>query len=447
MTLRTTSVESTRLAPAGDRASVRQTTSRGSGQTAIAWTALAFAALFQFFQLVPGPGGVDLSGYATALAAAAAVIAIPPSVASRRAKLSIEGRRREDALYTLLVWCLFLAWAAATTAMNRLDSRAVQHLSVYVLFVVGVSLASWTMSRDSAAWYLSMLGRLGILLSLVFLPATLIGGNASRAVYGPRSFALTALICLAAVVADPRTRTARRSIRRWTPYLIGAAIAASLSRTAAAVALLFLVIYFARRRPGRGALLRAVLALCVLSVLTVGAIRFIPAVHDRVLGGDRATVSGFRLNTEGRTVLWRIVEDQISTDPWLGHGTGAASDAIARAVPSLAQPHNDYLRILDDNGIIGLSIWALGFMLLAAGCLRRIRSAGPSDSGIHLAALLSLVAVALTMTTDNTIVYPFVMLPVAVLVGASLGQPVGRVRTIVDEPPPAMATLPNKSGR
>lgn len=446
MTLREIWVDGTRASPAGDRTIVRQR-SRPAGPTVIAWTALAFAALFQFFQLVPGPGGVDLSGYATAIAAAAAVIAIPPTLASRRRRLSLEGRQRQEIpTLTLLVWCLFLAWAAATVAMNRLDSRAVQHLSVYLLFVAGLSIAIWTTSHGAAEWYLGALARLGVLLSLVFLAAKLIGGEASRVVYGPRSFALTALICLAAAVAYPHA-TARHSLRRWTPYLIAVVIAASLSRTAAAVALLFLVVYFARARPGKGNLLRTTVALCILSALTVGAIHYVPAVHDRVFGGDRATVSGFRLNTEGRTVLWRVVENQISTDPWLGHGTGAASDAIARAVPSLTQPHNDYLRLLDDNGIIGLSIWCLGFALLFAGCLKRLRRAEGPESAVHLAALLSLLAVAISMTTDNTIVYPFVMLPVAVLVGASLAQPLGPSRKIVDEPGTDMSTPLNKSGR
>jgi hypothetical protein len=39
----------------------------------------------------------------------------------------------------------------------------------------------------------------------------------------------------------------------------------------------------------------------------------------------------------------------------------------------------------------------------------------------HLAALLALTGLLMACTTDNAIIYPFVVAPVAVLVGAGLG--------------------------
>ena len=40
---------------------------------------------------------------------------------------------------------------------------------------------------------------------------------------------------------------------------------------------------------------------------------------------------------------------------------------------------------------------------------------------LHLAAFLCLLSVAISMVTDNPLVYTFVMNPLAIVVGASLG--------------------------
>jgi len=50
----------------------------------------------------------------------------------------------------------------------------------------------------------------------------------------------------------------------------------------------------------------------------------------------------------------------------------------------------------------------------------RSASNGSPDVRLHLAAFLSVVAVVLTMITDNVMIYVFVMAPLGVLVGASL---------------------------
>ncbi|MNT90185.1 hypothetical protein D3C72_2310390 [compost metagenome] len=46
---------------------------------------------------------------------------------------------------------------------------------------------------------------------------------------------------------------------------------------------------------------------------------------------------------------------------------------------------------------------------------------GDPAAAIHLAAILALFGVAISMATDNPLVYVFVMAPFGILVGASLG--------------------------
>jgi hypothetical protein len=60
------------------------------------------------------------------------------------------------------------------------------------------------------------------------------------------------------------------------------------------------------------------------------------------------------------------------------------------------------------------------FVALLRNLLRSERRHDPSAT-THLTALLALTGLLIACITDNAIIYPFVMTPVGVLVGAGLG--------------------------
>jgi O-antigen ligase len=78
----------------------------------------------------------------------------------------------------------------------------------------------------------------------------------------------------------------------------------------------------------------------------------------RALVGDSAGANVYTI-TAGRNLIWPFVIDKISEAPWLGQGrlamvrTGLASFLATELDEGFSHPHNGYLELLFDNGIIG----------------------------------------------------------------------------------------------
>ena len=93
---------------------------------------------------------------------------------------------------------------------------------------------------------------------------------------------------------------------------------------------------------------------------------------------------------------------------------------------NLPHPHNDYIRFLYDFGIFGLG-WFLIFVATALVALWvRLRQAVRNESqlgiSLTLTGLQSLLGVLISMLTDNSGNYIFVMAPLGILIGAALAS-------------------------
>jgi O-antigen ligase len=230
--------------------------------------------------------------------------------------------------------------------------------------------------------------------------------------YGGRSFALGALIALAVLL--PRQSTGLPT--RVMPYLIAALAIGSLSRTASVICVAMLAAPAARQ--GRRRLLKSVaMSLGAVAALILLIDRY-PPFRDRFLQGDNGyAVGGVKLNTSGRVTLWRMVVADVR-DNWLaGNGPGSSVELISSHFAHISHPHNDYLRIYHDFGLVGLTLFTLGYAMLIA---RTARRAILLSSGVHSSALMGLIAISAAMLTDNVVIYGFVMVPLAVLVGLSM---------------------------
>ncbi len=108
----------------------------------------------------------------------------------------------------------------------------------------------------------------------------------------------------------------------------------------------------------------------------------------------------------------------------MGSGLGNAQEVTLRYSTNLiAQPHNDYLRLLVDQGVVGAVLLTVGLLVIARRSLRlAVRDA--QHRALHVAALSATLGLMGCMLTDNPMVYIFVMMPTAVILGASIG--VGR---------------------
>ena len=170
------------------------------------------------------------------------------------------------------------------------------------------------------------------------------------------------------------------------------------------------------------------------------AIAFIPSLHHRFFADDASMkVGGVAINASGRTKIWDVVLRSVGDDWFFGKGV-ASSQVLVRAAfnEHVGQPHNDYIRYYYDTGALGLALWgcfAIAFDTRTIANLRRSIRQNSTDYAFHLAALLGFSGVSFAMTTDNPVVYSYVMMPLGIVMGCSLGA--GRPETqFVPQPMP-----------
>lgn len=121
-----------------------------------------------------------------------------------------------------------------------------------------------------------------------------------------------------------------------------------------------------------------VLALAVVAVAPGVVERlfegFSPETHAvptrvRQMVGDNEGADAYTI-TAGRNLIWPFVIDKISERPWVGYGrlamvrTGLASFLATSLDEGFSHPHNAYLELLFDNGILGAIPVMLFFALV-----------------------------------------------------------------------------------
>jgi O-antigen ligase len=140
---------------------------------------------------------------------------------------------------------------------------------------------------------------------------------------------------------------------------------------------------------------------------------------DDYISGDAS------VDTSGRITTWAVTLSSYLESPWLGKGPGSANDLIDSLLSrsNLGHPLNEYLRFLHDEGLFGLALLLGGYGQLLVLCRRAYRNSlevRSSYSSFHLATFLVLVAALMTMFTDNTASYIYVMAPLGIMVGTTL---------------------------
>ena len=318
----------------------------------------------------------------------------------------------------------FCVWGGVSFAWTTPTVPGVQNLLVYVTFVSTVALAYVAYQTNIRARVL--IGRsitAAAVLSYLLYGATLaIAGPGGSGVIASRSFGLFALIAVSWFATGWRYKM---------PYcglltFVGTVLAAlSFSRTAAVCCVLIAVVARIRIRHLGGAF-RALLGVGLALVVISLAIRYVPPIHKRFFTGDVRNVGGVTINVEGRTKFWGTTWRSYETSPVYGHGIGSADVLISRTYgAAAAHPHNDYLRLANDLGIIGVALWIVGFGGLIVYTFRlwaRSNLGSDPDKRFSATACIGLSAVAVAMVTDNVMTYLFVMAPLGVVTGAALGS-------------------------
>ena len=279
---------------------------------------------------------------------------------------------------------------------------------------------SWKIGRAivAATW----------LAALLYAGSLLVGGFEATEILSPRGFSLMVLVGLSWHLANWRYE-GRSGIGPAVGLV--SLVVLSLSRLAFGISMVQMMLARVKFASVFGLARWAVLIGAVTSVAYLLFWNFQP-FQDRFLEGDvRVLVGTLGVNVSGRVNLWQAGFDSFISSPWIGNGAGSATAVMESQFYHIRHPHNDYLRILNDLGVVGLALWLWGYGNLMRASWRAWRAAersGAAEARVHLAALLGLSAVAMGMTTDNVMTYIFVMAPLGCLVGASLGRSI-RCRT------------------
>jgi O-antigen ligase len=321
---------------------------------------------------------------------------------------------------------MFVAWAVLRSITSPARALGVQNTAVYIALLGAIALTARQSSTGTGDMLLGLYRRASWITGTVYGLTVVVFGLGNSEVYGARSFSAVALVAMAAAIPASNAKRGR-----WLPVLLAALIAASLSRTAIVISALLLTALGIRMRRGR----RLAAALVVSGIVTAFSWWLVtasaPIRHRFQDSGDNAVVGGLRLNTSGRQLFWRLTLDDVKPALWLGRGSGTSDALIGQMYPLVAHPHNDYLRILHDLGIVGLSMWMLAYLSLLLGAARRAwRGRNHDGAQVHAAAALALLSIGPLMVTDNVLIYLFVMVPLGTLVGASLAAPVGDIRLV-----------------
>jgi exopolysaccharide production protein ExoQ len=243
-----------------------------------------------------------------------------------------------------------------------------QTIAVVGTTLIGLYLAArYTMKEQLwlLAWTFGIITILSILFSLG-LPSSGRSGSFWLGIYHQKNL-LGRIMLLSAIVFLLMVWSVRK--RRWVPWLFFglSLMLLVLSGSKTSLALLFTLIallpFYTAMRLNYKLAVPAVLA----QVFVGGAIFVV------MLTAAEAVVGAFGkdLTFTGRTDLWGYALDMIELRPWLGYGFGGfwqgwdgPSAYIWKVEPWLPEhPHNGFLNLWLNLGLVGLLVFALGYFV------------------------------------------------------------------------------------
>jgi O-antigen ligase len=348
-----------------------------------------------------------------------------------------------------LLWPIpvLAAWLAIGSIWWPGNGDRLPNVLGYLLLGGSIAVGAVTAAQDRAQATKSIAAGMSVLdvlgLGLVAVSFASFGYRIHSWPMHPRAVALVALVPVC-------WHLARWSSGNWWAAIRAtlwiAAIIITLSRMATAAALAAVILALVLRvGTRRSRTLRHAVPFLTLLAAGLLAVAIIEPFRERLFKQDR-------------TPIWERVASSALEAPVRGKGPGSSQAYpvlrywwTTEAAGPLGQrqgfdvreywtphPHNEYLRIWHDLGAIGLSIVLLAFVSWARALHRASRRTAVTDSAdapdLETAGLLMLATLMIVMLTDNPLVYPFVIVPVGILIGAGLGAAACRNSTNDREP-------------
>jgi O-antigen ligase len=324
---------------------------------------------------------------------------------------------------------LFVIWTVISFTWGSVSTQGLQNVFVYVAAVLFMAIGATVVHHRGALahqvvsrafWVAAVVG-LGL-----YAISVAIAGPGTALILSPRPFGLMGVVLVAWFVSGGLIG------RRWAYWVVALAIGLtllSLSRSALAAEFALVALARLNLRNFRGWIIAAGAVTTTLAVALAAVFLYAP-LHHRFFHGDTQTVGGFSINVTGRDALWSANWGWFKEKPIIGFGAGA-SDRMTLALPGrgAGHPHNDYLRILVDYGLVGFVLWMTAYLSLLRLTWKRwqaVRGTHVYAEQIHAAAFLVLIGIGIAMSVDNPLIELARMGPLGILVGLSLGLPLAQ---------------------
>jgi O-antigen ligase len=321
---------------------------------------------------------------------------------------------------------LFVMWTFASFLWGSVTQQGLQNGLVYLGFAEMLLVAATAGRWAPDMTFQVMNAAFGVAAAIgcsLYAASFVIAGHGNRLVVSPRPFGLFGVLVVAWFMAGYVSGSRRAGVVVAITVLL---TLVSLSRSALAAQLIVIMLAWIGTTTNFRTVLRAVGVLVGILCVGFAAVMLYAPLHKRFFEGDKHQIGGVAINVTGRDALWSANWHWFTEKPVVGWGVGS-SDRMTAALPGAfsAHPHNDYLRLLVDFGVIGLILFVGGYLVLMRMTWKGWRSSlavGGIDARIQCAAFLGLTGIAVTMLVDNPLIEIAKMAPLGAMVGLALGR-------------------------
>ncbi|MDV8055973.1 O-antigen ligase family protein [Rhodococcus sp. IEGM 1343] len=325
-----------------------------------------------------------------------------------------------------LAMTLFVLWSAMLLALE-FSVPGLQHVTVWFLLPGVAALVARSASAGTLPTLFPWWERALVLAALIYIGLCIIHGPGAQAFpYSDRGAGWVLLSGLVLLVAR-QTREAGNVRRLGAIGVVLLAIILSESRTPMGIAMLMLAYMFINgvRSDGEETKLKAFRVITTMVAGCAGVwfmLTQVAFVTNRFIVGDGYTLFGIPINTSGRYVIWELTLKSWEKNPWFGNGPGSSQVMLSKYFDGqIAHPHNEYLRLLHDIGIVGLALWLAGIVAILMAAVRRNRATARAGEQVaHTAAILSVVVILLASLTDNVTITVFQAIIFGTMIGLSM---------------------------
>ncbi len=303
--------------------------------------------------------------------------------------------------YPVLIWLPWLAWLVVRCPIERMAIQRTIMLGLCPLYALA---ASMLCSCEADVKFVIR----SFSIVIVLLGVAIVGNMLySIPFIDEQQPAFVMTLCLiAAYYAVLLYEGQRWALLPWIACVILCTVTGM--RTALACTIITILLY-----PRRVGMRYRIVGLFVCCVVGIYAFQF-PAVRAKLTRSQDVSVLGIirgeeALLTSGRTHAWSLYMEQAHRRPWLGNGGNASAIFGMYNIQGLEKwhhPHNEYIRIYFDYGILGV-IFFWGALAYSVYDLLKLRTHVGSpfvDQAITF-VISGLLLIPLLSITGNVLVY------------------------------------------